>query len=323
MALESVVTWTVSPEEAGDRLDRAIRSHVSDATRSQSQRWIAEGRVKVAGKVARPSRLLRRGEKVEVDLPPPEPAQPVAEPLPLNIVFEDEDLLVLDKPAGIVVHPAAGHNRGTLVNALLYHCSGLSGVGGTARPGIVHRLDRGTSGLMVVAKNDRAHQDLARQFAERTVEKRYLALVWGATPPRLRLTAPLGRDARDRKKISSRAPRPKAAVTEVDRLEELPGASLLSVLLSTGRTHQIRVHLSEAGHPVVGDPTYGRSRRTTGDKAAGAVLTGLNRPALHATALGFVHPRTGERLRFESPLPSDLRAVVEELRRLKPAAAAR
>jgi len=313
--VDRLLSWTVLPEESGSRLDRAIAVHVPDATRSQSKRWIEEGRVKVAGKLARPSRLLRPGEQVEVDSPQPEPAEPVAEPIPLAIVFEDEDLLVLDKPTGMVVHPAAGHRSGTLVNALLYHCRSLSGIGGVARPGIVHRLDRGTSGLLVVAKNDRAHQALTRQFAARTVEKRYLAVVHGKTPARLRLTAPLGRAARDRKKISSRASRPKAALTEVERVEELPGATLLAVRLLTGRTHQIRVHLAEAGYPVVGDPTYGRANR---DKSAAfAILSRLERPALHATVLGFTHPRSGQRKHFESPLPKDLREVVEALRSLK------
>jgi 23S rRNA pseudouridine1911/1915/1917 synthase len=298
------------------RLDRAVPAHVPDATRTQAKRWIEDGRVSVEGKRVRPSHILHAGETVVVELPPPAPAEAMPEPIPLDIVYEDDDFLVINKPPFLVVHPAPGHRTGTLVNALLHHCPGLSGIGGIARPGIVHRLDRGTSGLLVVAKNDAAHQSIARQFARRSVEKRYLALVYGQPPSALRIERPLGRDVHDRKKISSRSRRSKPAVTEATVVEVLPLTTLLSVRIETGRTHQIRVHLSEAGFPVVGDKDYGTARRPpVGGEAAFRILKQLGRPALHAALLGFHHPRTGEPVRFEAPLPPDMKEVLEELRR--------
>ena len=267
---------------------------------------------------ARPSLSLREGETVAVELPPPAPAETPPEPIPLDIVYEDEDLVVVNKPPFLVVHPAPGHRTGTLVNALLHHCPNLSGVGGVARPGIVHRLDRGTSGLLVAAKHDRAHRAIARQFAGRTVAKRYRALVYGRPPSPLRIESSIGRDARDRKKISSRSPRGKPAITVATTMESLPLATLLDVRIETGRTHQIRVHLSEAGFPVVGDSLYGRTQRsspsTSKDATARRVLEEMNRPALHAASLTFVHPGSGESVTFEAPLPSDMLELLTRLR---------
>jgi 23S rRNA pseudouridine1911/1915/1917 synthase len=311
------VKWVVSPDEANVRIDQLIPSHVGNASRAQAKKWIEKGRVRVNGKAIRPSRLLRAGEEVEVDVPPTEPAEPQPENIPVAILHEDQDLVVVNKPPHMVVHPAAGHTSGTLVNALLYHCSDLSGIGGVARPGIVHRLDRGTSGLIVAAKNDRAHRAVARQFANRSVEKLYLALVYGSTPAELRIDRPIGRDPVHRKKISSRSRRPKSAVTEARKIEALPLSTFLSVRITTGRTHQIRVHLSEAGFPVVGDPDYGRARRhSQGGAEAFSILRGLTRPALHAARLAFRHPRTGEELHFEAPIAADILEVLDALRQL-------
>jgi 23S rRNA pseudouridine1911/1915/1917 synthase len=233
------------------------------------------------------------------------------EPLPLRIVFEDADVVVLDKPAGMVVHPGAGHPGGTVVNALLHHVKDLSGIGGELRPGIVHRLDRGTSGLMVVAKNDAAHQELARQFHDREVEKEYVALVWGVVHAGRRIDAAIGRDPGDRQKMSTRARRARSAVTRVTWARHFKGVTLLKVAIATGRTHQIRVHLSAIGHPIVGDRTYGGvHRRVAQDLRA---VQRLERPFLHAARLAFTHPADGRQVEFDSPLPPDLEAVIDEI----------
>jgi 23S rRNA pseudouridine1911/1915/1917 synthase len=244
----------------------------------------------------------------------PEAVDPAPRPeaLPLPILYQDADLIVVDKPAGMVVHPAAGHDSGTLVNALLHHVTDLSGIGGEKRPGIVHRLDRGTSGLMVVAKNDAAHEELSRQFHDREVEKEYVALVWGEVLAGRRIDAPIGRDPGDRKKMSARARRSREAVTRITRAEPFGRAlTLARVAIHTGRTHQIRVHLSAIGHPIVGDSLYGGvHRRVPGDLRA---ITHLDRPFLHAARLAFTHPTDGRRMEFESVLPPDLQQVVDEL----------
>jgi 23S rRNA pseudouridine1911/1915/1917 synthase len=277
-------------------------------SRARSKRWIEEGRVKVGGRPVKASRTLARGDRVEVTIPEPVPAIPRAEDIALDILFEDRDIVVVNKKAGMVVHPAPGHSTGTLVNALLAHSSDLSGIGGVLRPGIVHRLDAGTSGVLVVAKNDRAHQSLQSQFQKRSVSKIYLALAHGTPAERFAIDRAIGRDARDRKKISSRTRTPRQATTEVSRLEKLPGCSLLSIRIHTGRTHQIRVHLSEAGHPLVGDRDYGTVKR------ASRLLRDFPRPALHAFRLSFQHPSSGEEVSFEAPLPEDFSRLLTELR---------
>jgi 23S rRNA pseudouridine1911/1915/1917 synthase len=243
-------------------------------------------------------------------------AEPQPEDLPLAMVYADADLVVIDKPAGLSVHPGAGRPAGTLVNALLHHVRDLSGVGGVLRPGIVHRLDRGTSGLLVVAKHDAAHRALARQFAERSVEKEYLAVVLGVPASAAgRIDLPIGRDPRRRLTMSVRAPRARAALTEWRRVEVFDGAALLRVRLHTGRTHQIRVHLASLGHPIAGDAAYGGTRTppARGVRARQA-LAALSRPALHSARLAFTHPTSGERLTFESALPADLEALLRGLR---------
>jgi 23S rRNA pseudouridine1911/1915/1917 synthase len=305
-----------TPDEAGRRLDVFITSRVPDLSRAQVQRLIREGHVQVPRGPARPGRAVTPGLVVDVNVPEAAPAELQPEALPLRVLHDDADIVVIDKAPGIVVHPAAGHAAGTLVNALLHHVRGLSGIGGRERPGIVHRLDRGTSGVMVVAKHDRAHRALAQQFRERQVGKTYLALVWGTPRKDATLDRPIGRDPRHRQKMSTRARRARPALTRVIDVEALGGVSLVRVAISTGRTHQIRVHLSEAGHPVVGDEVYGGRRRKS--PARFAALSALARPFLHASTLSFAHPADGRPVTFEAPLPEDLVDLLAALRRSRP-----
>lgn len=308
---------TVEGGDAGERLDRWLARRLPQLSRARLQALIAAGAVLLDGRVARPSARVKAGEVVSVTVPAPAAAVPQPEDIPLAVVYEDPHLVVVDKPAGLVVHPGAGTAAGTLVNALLHHVKDLSGVGGVLRPGIVHRLDRGTSGLIVVAKDDATHQDLARQFASRSVEKDYMAVVLGR-PRRATGTieAAIGRDPVHRKRMSVRAPRGRAARTTYTVAELLDGSALLHVRIHTGRTHQIRVHLASIGHPVAGDAVYG-GRRLPGNASTRLrdALAALVRPALHAARLAFRHPTTGERVTFESPMPADLSAALDRLRR--------
>jgi 23S rRNA pseudouridine1911/1915/1917 synthase len=299
----------VSPDEAGVRIDRYLTGVLPGQSRSQIQRLIKEGKIQIEGKAVRPNRPVHAGDVIVVEIC--EPANPLPQPeeLSLDIVYQDPDVVVVNKPAGMVVHPAAGHAQGTMVNALLHEIRDLSGIGGELRPGIVHRLDRGTSGLMVVAKHDRAHKELARQFHDREVEKEYVALVWGVVQAGRRIDLPIGRDPADRKKMSARARRARSATTRITKSLQLPGVSLLHVAISTGRTHQIRVHLSEIGHPIVGDATYGGVRRRV--PADLRPLLALERPFLHAGRLAFRHPADGRTMEFETPLPNDLQSVLD------------
>jgi 23S rRNA pseudouridine1911/1915/1917 synthase len=313
---------TADVEYDGARLDTFLAALLPDRSRSQIQRLIKDGLVAAVGRglsdparaasALRPSTPVRAGQVFAIELPEPAAPRATPEDLPLAILYEDADLVVLDKPAGMVVHPAAGHESGTLVNALLHHVDDLSGIGGELRPGIVHRLDRGTSGVMVVAKHDKAHQALARQFHDREVEKEYIALVWGVVQAGRRIDAPIGRDPSNRQKMSTRARRARSAVTRVTKATHLKGVSLLSVAIATGRTHQIRVHLSAIGHPIVGDPTYGGvHRRVAHDLRA---VQRLERPFLHAGRLAFTHPSDGRRMEFTSPLPDDLQSILDDIR---------
>ena len=305
------VTITVPGESQGARLDVFLTSVLPEHSRSQIQRWIKDGRVAVGGREGRANQPVKVGESIEIAIPEPTSPTPRPEALPLAILYQDPDLLVVEKPAGMVVHPAAGHANGTLVNALLHHVDDLSGIGGERRPGIVHRLDRGTSGLMVVAKHDAAHEELSRQFHDREVEKEYIALVWGTVQAGRRIDAPIGRDQADRKKMSARARRRREAVTRIVRADPVRAFTLARVAIHTGRTHLIRVHLSAIGHPVVGDSLYGGvRRRVPGDLRA---VTRLERPFLHAARLAFTHPRDGRRMEFTSELPADLQRVLDEL----------
>lgn len=314
--LHSPARLVVSAADAGVRLDVYVARHHPDLSRSRVQRLIADGHITVAGSLAKSSRPVDVGDVVEVCVPKAAPATPAAEALPLSILYEDADIVVIDKPAGMVVHPAAGHADGTLVNALLHHVKGLSGIGGTERPGIVHRLDRGTSGLMVVAKHDQAHRALARQFHDRLVTKEYLALVWGDLAPGGTIASAIGRDPRHRLRMSSRASRGRPASTRVVEAERVGAVTLVRVQIGTGRTHQIRVHLSEAGHPIVGDELYGGARRRVAPAAA--ATTRLTRPFLHAARLAFLHPVSHAPLDIEAPLPADLASLLTTLRRARP-----
>lgn len=297
----------VEAENAGERLDSFLARHLGGMSRSQVQKLIRENRVLVNRKMPRQSYMLREGDCLEVSVPPPQEVETVPEPIPLEVVFEDENLLVVNKPRGMVVHPAPGHQRGTLVNALLHYCRDLSGIGGELRPGIVHRLDKDTSGLLVVAKGDATHRELSRQLKERTIKREYLVLVWGVPRKKLfKVSAPLARHPRHRKKMAV-VEGGRGAET-VFRVLARPGRiSLLKARLGTGRTHQVRVHLSYVGHPVVGDPLYGgitpelQKMKWTGQ-------------ALHARRLTFIHPRTGERLSFVAPLPEDFKNLLHRFR---------
>jgi 23S rRNA pseudouridine1911/1915/1917 synthase len=312
VASQQRIELVVEAEYDGVRLDRVLASELEGYSRSQVQRLIDDGYVALPRvKTAKANTAVREGDVVTVSLPEPSVATPGAEDLPLEVIYQDEDLVVINKPAGIVVHPAAGHESGTLVNALLHHITDLSGVGGERRPGIVHRLDKGTTGVMVVAKHDAAHHELARQFHDREVEKQYIALVWGLVQQRKRIDIPIGRDPVNREKISTRARRARSAVTRITWAQHVPGLSLLRVAIATGRTHQIRVHLNAIGHPIVGDSLYGGVHRRVAHELR--AVQRLDRPFLHAERLAFHHPRTGESLEFTAPLPDDLRLVLEEI----------
>ncbi len=313
--------YIVSEEDAGERLD-SLLSLLADVSRSQVRRWIEEGRVRVGDAPARASLRVRAGDRIDASPPEALPSPLEPEAIPLVILFEDVDLIVIDKPAGMVVHPAPGHPGGTLVNALLHHCGDLAGVGGVTRPGIVHRLDQGTSGVMVAAKNDAAHRGLAEQFQDHSIEREYRALVRGVPgPDEGRIDRTVGRHRRDRKRMSVNVDAGREAVTVWRVLARFVRSdrSWLSVHPETGRTHQIRVHLASVGLPIAGDPVYGRARRAAGrgpDTGRGPDR-GLGRPALHAAVLGFRHPRSGERVRFEAPLPADLAALLARLEELE------
>lgn len=306
---------TITADLDGWRLDRALAALVPLLSRERIKTLISSGEVHSGGVAVRdPSSKARTGTAYALTIPEPREATAEAQDIPLEIVYEDDHLLVVDKPAGLVVHPAAGNFDGTLVNALLHHCRGrLSGIGGVARPGIVHRIDKGTSGLLVVAKTDRAHEGLAKQFAAHSIERRYLAIANGIPNPTTgTVDAPLARSAQNRKKVAIvEADRGKRAVTHYRLLEALKDAALLECQLETGRTHQVRVHMASIGHALLGDPVYGRTR-----PAHREVLKelGFNRQALHAAVIGFVHPVDRKNCRFESKIPEDMQRLFSILR---------
>ena len=302
--------FEVDESLAGSRLDRALALWLPELSRARLQRMVDAGDVEVAGQRAKPAYRLRTGEVVTGSVPEPVPADHLEpEAIELAVSFEDDDVIVIDKPPGLVVHPGAGHRSGTLVHALLHHCGdSLSGIGGVLRPGIVHRLDKGTSGLLVAAKHDQAHQHLAAQFKAHSIDREYLALVRGSPgEDRGSIDAPIGRSHSDRKKFSTRTRSGRHAITHWSVERRMGPMTLLRVRLETGRTHQIRVHLTSVGLPIAGDPVYGGGRAVTRE-------LGLTRQALHAARLGFEHPSRGERLVFESDLPDDLAQVIEGLR---------
>ena len=318
-------TLTVEPDEAGRRLDILVARRLPELSRAQVQRLIKLGEIRVDGQVAKPRLAVAPGQQVTINVPPPALTSLAAQDLPLDVRYEDSDLIVVNKPAGMVVHPGAGRSDGTLVNALLAHCTDLSGIGGEMRPGIVHRLDKDTSGLIIVAKNDFAHASLAAQLKARTAGRRYLALVWGRPKEdRLVVRTLFGRHPSHRVMMAvlpaEREGKPGAreAVTEVMVRERLGPMTLVEARLQTGRTHQIRVHMAYLGHPVVGDPTYGAKRQKAElpalDRETQRLVTGLRGQALHAYYLAFDHPRTGQRMEFTSDPPPDMLALIGHLR---------
>jgi 23S rRNA pseudouridine1911/1915/1917 synthase len=299
-----------------ERLDLFICREAPDLTRSAVRRLVDSGLITVNGVPAKSSLKLKGGELILIRIPPPAPAVPIAEKIDLSVLYEDADLIVVDKPAGMSVHPGAGNQAGTLVNALLGHCDDLSGIGGEIRPGIVHRIDKDTTGVMVVAKNDRSHLELARQFKEHSIKRVYVALVYGSPKQdKGRIESTIGRHPVDRKKMSGSARHGRHAVTHWKVVGRYAAVTAVELRLETGRTHQIRVHLSEAGFPLLGDPVYGGSGRLPGlkDTKLRALIRELGRQALHARTLGFLHPTTGQYLEFSSPLPEDMARIVKYL----------
>ena len=288
------------------RLDHWLAARLPDLSRARWQELIKEGHVRVNGQPKKPHYELRENDVVDYEIPPPQPTELVAQDIPLTILFEDSDILVLNKPPGLVVHPAPGHSDGTLVNALLHHCKDLQGIGGEQRPGIVHRLDRDTSGVLVIAKNETAMKRLAAQFKSREVRKQYAALVWGCPAPESgTIRTMIGRNPHDRKKMSAKPTSGRPAVTHYETVRKFPEASFLRIRIETGRTHQIRVHMAHIGHPVIGDTQYGRARKTNRPIHAA-------RQMLHAEQLAFAHPITGKTLEFTAPIPGDMQTLLNQ-----------
>jgi 23S rRNA pseudouridine1911/1915/1917 synthase len=318
---EKIRILIVGPDDGGTRLDKFLSTAAPDLSRMRLKTLILSAQVTLeppdAAQVtlSEPSYRVKPGQRLHLTVPPPVDATPAPQAIPLVVTYEDDDLIVIDKPAGLVVHPAPGNPDRTLVNALLAHCGdSLSGVGGVRRPGIVHRLDKDTSGLIIAAKNDHAHHHLADQFARHSIDREYVALVWGAPrPPVGEIATNIGRDPRHRRKMAVVSAGGKHAVTRY-RVDRPVGAiaSIVRCKLETGRTHQIRVHLAHLGHPVVGDPLYGGHKPRKGMSSAGKQsLDAFNRQALHARLLGFDHPTSGEHLRFESGIPADILALID------------
>jgi 23S rRNA pseudouridine1911/1915/1917 synthase len=313
---DDIITVALGADTSADRLDRALAAALPQLSRERVKTLIKGGRVVASdGSILwNPAAKAEFGGALTIRIPAAAPAHNVAQDLSLVIAFEDEHLIVIDKPAGMVVHPAAGNADGTMVNALLHHCAGqLSGIGGVARPGIVHRIDKDTSGLIVAAKHDRAHEGLAKQFALHSIDRRYSAVVSGRpVPPSGSVDAALARSPVNRKKIAVVAEgRGKRAVTHFQMVEPLRDAALVECRLETGRTHQVRVHMAHIGHPLIGDPLYGRPRKSPAETAK---KLGFERQALHAAHLGFIHPVTGNRIALDSELPIDMRELIEQLR---------
>ena len=309
----SIIEASIGEAQHGLRLDKALAELLPELSRERLKSLIVEGEVTTDGRTLNPSVKVAAGQLYAVNIPAPAEAEAIAQDIPLNIVHEDADLIVVHKPAGLVVHPAAGNLDGTLVNALLHHCRGeLSGIGGVARPGIVHRIDKDTSGLLVVAKSDRAHEGLAQQFKAHSIDRLYAAIVYGLPQPSAgTVDTWIGRSDADRKKMAvHREGRGKHAVTHYRTIERLAGAALVECKLETGRTHQVRVHMAHLGHPLIGDPVYSRDRK--GFKTILETLR-FKRQALHAKRLGFIHPLTGQKLSFDSALPIDMQELLSEL----------
>ncbi|MFF3021559.1 RluA family pseudouridine synthase [Gottfriedia sp. NPDC057948] len=301
----TVFAFTVQEDQHLERIDTFIATQNDEWSRSQVQTWLKEDFVLVNGEKIKRNYKVKQGDEISVSVPDPKPLEVIAENIPLEIYYEDADVIVVNKPRGMVVHPALGHETGTLVNALMYHCKDLSGINGVLRPGIVHRIDKDTSGLLMVAKNDVAHEKLAEQLREKTTVRKYIAIVHGVIPHEEgTIDAPIGRDKSDRQSMTVTEENSKEAVTHFRVLERFDEFTLVECQLETGRTHQIRVHMKYIGYPLAGDPKYGP--RKTID---------IDGQALHAAVLGFNHPRTNEYLEFSSPIPEVLENIIEQLRR--------
>jgi 23S rRNA pseudouridine1911/1915/1917 synthase len=310
-----MITLVVPEEATGLRLDRFLAAAGQGWSRSQVTRWITDGHVQRNGRPAKPAHLVQGGDEIEVAPPPPSPSELLPQEIPLDVLYEDEHLIVINKPPGLVIHPAAGNPDGTLVNALLAHCHDLSGVGGVERPGIVHRLDKGTSGVLVAAKSDAAHRALSLAFRWRTTDKRYLAVTYGGFERDEGVVdAPIARHPEERKRMAV-VPGGRPARTLYQVRERFTGCALVECRLVTGRTHQVRVHMAHVGHALVGDPTYaGRQWRTITDPETATACRDFPRQALHAWRLTVAHPATGEPMTFEAPLPEDIEGLLAVLR---------
>ncbi|GIN11302.1 pseudouridine synthase [Shouchella clausii] len=296
--------WVITKENHEQRIDKVVVDLHGQASRTAVQRWINEGAVLVNGKEVKTNSKVLQGDKVTLTEPEAQEVELLGEDIPLDVVYEDSDVIVVNKPRGMVVHPAPGHESGTLVNALLFHCKDLSGINGEIRPGIVHRIDKDTSGLIMAAKHDVAHEHLAAQLKAKTTERRYKAIVHGVIPhAKGTIDAPIGRDQKDRQKMAVTHVNSRPAVTHFTLEETFNQYSYVSCELETGRTHQIRVHFHYIGHPLAGDPKYGPKKTLP-----------IKGQALHAETLGFTHPRTGERLRFSAPLPAEMEKLLVDLR---------
>ena len=319
--MNSIFSFPVHSQDSAKRLDVFLSQRDPALSRSQIKRLIETGKVQIEGRKAKAGLRLRENEVVTLTLSEPQEMGMEAEAIPLKVLYEDRHLIVVDKPAGLVVHPGAGNYSGTLVNALLHRCPDLTGIGGVLRPGIVHRLDKDTSGVLVVAKDDLAHRSLSDQFRKHTAERRYMGIVFGQLSDEGRVDAPVGRHPIQRKKMSARPRKGREARTHWRVLERFRSFNLAEFRLETGRTHQIRVHLSSIGHPILGDPLYGGRKRLASVEPLPLRqgLQNLRRQALHAASLGFVHPVTGEALEFASPLPEDIREALDLLRRMEKA----
>jgi 23S rRNA pseudouridine1911/1915/1917 synthase len=310
----SVFTILVDASDSGKRLDLLVASRIPDCSRSVAANLIRNGKIKVQGDAKKPGYRTKTGDEICGHIPLPEPVLFKPEPIPIDILYEDDDIIVVNKPPGLVVHPAPGHYSGTLVNALLYHCPDLEGIGGEIRPGIVHRLDKDTSGVLVVAKNGRAHHNLALQFKLRRVKKEYLALVHGKMESDSgTILLPIGRHPVDRKKMSTRSRKSRVAETIWQVKEKFDKATLVELNLKTGRTHQIRVHFAAINHPIVGDPVYGGRKAGKKVEYGKDLFISVSRQMLHARRLGFTHPVTQKTLSFEAPIPPDIENVLKKL----------
>lgn len=308
-------TFTVTPSDANIRLDIFLSQKLHDLTRSRIKNLIEDGLVSLNNKSAKAGAKIKTGDQISVAIPEPQPIKAEPEKISLDILYEDKHIIVINKPPGLTVHPGAGRTKGTLVNALLYHCKDLSGIGGALRPGIVHRIDKDTSGVLVVAKTDKSHQFLSKQFKEHSIKRKYLALVWGVVKNDTgTIDLPIGRHVSERKKMSVRTSRGRRAVTHYKAIKRFDNFTLIEAMLETGRTHQIRVHLSAIHHPVAGDPVYGKKNMPSGlPPKLTMLLKNLKRQALHAQTLGIIHPETQNYMEWTAPLPDDIKGIIDAL----------